>query len=149
MHKQKTLLILTLVVIIFVAIFNYIGIKYNLYWIYKWYDIPMHLLGGFCVGLFSLFLYKNFNKNISIVNYRRKVFVFVFLILLFVTVSWEIFELIGGITFLTDKGYWLDNIGDIMNGLLGGIVAYLFFIRNKKCNTKLGCINNQNNKIIK
>jgi len=131
MNKRK-ILISSLIVIIFIAFSNYIGMKYNLYWVYKWYDIPMHILGGFCVGLFSLYLYSSFQKNIFTANYRRNFFIFLFFILFFITISWEIFELVSKITFINDQGYWIDTIGDILNAYFGGMVVYLFFIRNKK-----------------
>lgn len=142
MFKQK-IFITSFLVLVIVAIFHYIGIKYYLYWTVKWYDIPMHILGGLWVSLLSLSIYAHFYGNASIINYRRKVFKVVFLVLLFVTVSWEVFELIGKITFLNDKGYWLDTFKDIFDGYIGGMIGYFFFIRNKKCKVELVSTNNK------
>jgi hypothetical protein len=145
MFKQK-IFIASFIVLILVAVLNYLGSIFNLYWVYRWYDIPMHILGGLWVALFSLSIFAYFCKNISIVNYRKKVFGIVFIILLFITISWEIFELWGGITFLGDRGYWIDSSADILNAYLGGTIACLLFIKKRKCNNNLvneGFNNNQ------
>lgn len=44
-------------------------------------------------------------------------------------IIWEIFELTSGNTAFTDKGYWLDNGGDVVFDVIGGIVAVYYFIR--------------------
>jgi hypothetical protein len=46
------------------------------------------------------------------------------------TISWEIFELVGKITFLSDgMWYWIDTIKDITDGFIGGIIGYYFYIK--------------------
>ena len=142
MFKQK-IFIASFIVLILVAVLNYIGVTYNLYWVYRWYDIPMHMLGGLWVSLFSLSIFSYFGKKNSIVNYRMKAFLIVFFALLFITISWEIFELWGGITFINERGYWFDTLHDIFNAYVGGMVAYVFFIKNKKCAFSLVFNNNQ------
>ena len=138
MFKQK-IFIISFILLIIIAVFNYLGVKFYLYWVYRWYDIPMHMLGGLWVSLFTLSVYSYFYKNVSILNYRRKVFTTVFIVLIFVIIFWEAFELVGGITSWNNNGYWMDTLGDILNGFIGGTMGYLFFIRNKKCNVDLGC----------
>ena len=136
MFKQK-IFIFSFIVLCIVAVFNNLGNNYNLYEIYSWYDIPMHLLGGLWVSLFSLFLYPHINKRFSIANSHMGVFVMIFFILLFITVSWEIFELVGGMMSLNDPGYWPDTLGDIMNGFIGGILGYFYWYWTKMCRDNL------------
>ena len=125
MFKQK-IFIASFFVLIITAFFNYIGGKYFLYWIYQWYDIPMHILGGLWVSLFSIFLYTNFYKDISI--HCKKLSMFVFFTLLLIALSWEIFELMGKITFLSDGiWYWIDTIKDIIDDFIGGMIGYLLY----------------------
>lgn len=66
-------------------------------------------------------------------------------ILLVVTISWEIFEFIGGITFIDDRGYWIDTFADILNAYIGGAVVYFLFIKNKKNEKTLVTKNINNN----
>ena len=142
MFKKKTFII-SFIVLVVVAVLNYIGNNFYLYWIYKWYDIPMHILGGLWVSLLSLSVYSYFDKNVSIINYHWRVFRIVFLGLLFMIIFWEIFELVGGMTSLNDNGYWPDTLGDILNGFIGGMIGYFFFIIRKKSDVELEYKNNQ------
>ena len=91
----------------------------------------MHMLGGLWVSLFTLSIYEYFcDDNISNTNCRKKIFYIVFLVLLFIAISWEIFELVGKITFLNDGiWYWFDTTKDIIDDLIGGIIGYVFYIK--------------------
>lgn len=132
MFKQK-IFIYSFIVLVIVAIANHLGAQFNLYYIYPWYDIPMHMLGGLWVSLFTIFLYTNFYNNSLDTNYPKKILKVVLISLLFMTVSWEIFELIGKITFLSEgKLYWIDVIKDIIDGFIGGIIGYYFYTKNTK-----------------
>jgi hypothetical protein len=107
----------------------------------------MHIAGGLWVSLFFLFLYDYFVNKFTIKNYKIKVFWVVFCVLLFITVSWEIFEVLGGINFTGDRGYWPDTLGDILNGFIGGMIGYLFFIKSKKCNSQIECNSVKDDKV--
>lgn len=146
MFKRK-IFIYSFILLILIAIFNYIGVKFCWYWTYRWYDIPMHIAGGLWVSLFFLFLYDYFVNKFTIKNYKIKVFWVVFCVLLFITVSWEIFEVLGGINFTGDRGYWPDTLGDILNGFIGGMIGYLFFIKSKKCNSQIECNSVKDDKV--
>ena len=132
MFKQK-IFIYSFIVLIIVAIFQNLGTSFDLYTIYPWYDIPMHILGGLWVSLFTLSIYIYFFNNTSIPNYRKKVFQVMCITLLFVAVSWEIFEIIGHMTFLSDGiWYWIDTIKDIFDDFIGGMLGYYFYTRNNQ-----------------
>ena len=101
----------------------------SLYFMYKWLDIPMHLLGGFVVALLGVCLYTLYNQKLG------KVF-FWTLILLFVLVIgsfWEIFELSMSIMYhvqtmnLTNI---YDTISDLINDTIGGLAA--LYLTHKK-----------------
>ena len=132
MFKQK-IFITSFIVLVSVAILNYAGIKYNLYWIYNWYDIVMHMLGGLWVSLFSMSIFIYFFRDVSNPDYNKNILKIVLFALLFMTLSWEVFELLGKITFLSDgKLYWFDTIKDIIDGFIGGIGGYYFYTKNSK-----------------
>ncbi|MFH0755199.1 MAG: hypothetical protein V1910_00835 [bacterium] len=131
MFKQK-IFIISFIVLVLIAVLNYFGAKFYLYWAHKWYDIPMHILGGLWISTFFLSLYTYFNKKNLIIISRTKIIYLTFFVLLFIIILWEIFELFGKMTFLTDNEYWVDTIQDIFNGYLGGIIGYYLFTKNKK-----------------
>ncbi len=128
MFKQK-IFILSFIVLVLVASFNYLGVTFSLYWVYKWYDIPMHMLGGLWVSLFTLSFYPYLNKHYLVKDFNINPLYAVFISLLFMIIAWEIFELIGGMALLSDRGYWPDTLGDVLNGYIGGIVGYLFYLK--------------------
>ncbi len=131
MFKQKIFIAFFLVFSI-VAFLNFVGVQDHFYVMYKWYDIPMHILGGLSVSLFFLSYYGYFHKDISIPDYNKKIFCRLLLVLLCVTISWEIFELAIHSTFLSEGAkYWFDTIKDIIDGFIGGMIGYFFFIKNK------------------
>lgn len=142
MIKQKTF-IASFVVLVAVAFFNNLGTNLNLYWIYRWYDIPMHMLGGLWVALFSLSLYPLINELLLEKGYKISAFYLSILALLFMTISWELFELLGQITTMIDIGYWSDTLSDILNGYIGGMFGYLFYLKHGNLDLVLS------NKIIK
>lgn len=145
MLKQKTF-IFSFIVLVILAVCNYFGLKFNLYWVYRWYDIPMHMLGGLWVSLFSVFSFNYLRNFFPTIFNRINILYIVVLILLFITISWEVFEVWGKITFIRDIGYWPDTLGDILNAYIGGVVTYLFFVRKNKNVVELVY---ENNNIIK
>lgn len=125
--KQK-IFIASFLTLMIVGLFQYLGCKYDTYYFYPSFDIPMHILGGLWTSLFALsfILHLNlFNKD------KKKIFYLILAILFFVIVSWEIFEFTTKITALSDDGYWLDTWGDVLNGFIGGIFGYYYFVWKK------------------
>jgi len=120
-------------VLILIVVLHFFGAHFFWYWTYKWFDIPMHFLGGLWVALTTLWISCYFGHINSIVNYKLKTLLIVLFSVIVIGISWEIFEIIGKITFIQDVGYWSDTLGDLLNDFLGGIVAYLYFIKRKKC----------------
>ena len=87
------------------------------------------MLGGLWVALFSFSLYP-YVKEAGLKNYKISPFYLAFFSLLFMTLSWEIFEILGRITSVSDIGYWRDTVSDILNGYIGGMFGYLFFLKH-------------------
>src|SRR3989344_5622067 len=54
MHTRFFYIVFSLLLI--VAMLHSAAIYFSLYWIYRWFDMPMHFLGGLLVGLSSLWL---------------------------------------------------------------------------------------------
>ena len=62
---------------------------------------------------------------------------------LIIAVFWEIYELVFKVTFLHKVGYWQSSLSDISNSLVGGILAFLYFIKNKKAKCSVADISKE------
>ena len=131
MLKNKLLLI-SVLTILFIAIFHYFSLKYSWYWTYRWLDIPVHIVGGFWVSLSALWVSLHVSHIDSIYGYKKKALFVMLSSVLIVAILWELFELIFNVTSLQSVGYWQDSLSDIINGFVGGIISFLYFIKNKK-----------------
>lgn len=145
--KKEYILYSSSLVLVVISILNYLGGQFYWYWTYKWFDIPVHMLGGVWVGLTALWLWSHFMHLKVVKTFRMKALGVVVFAAFFVGISWEIFELLGGITNMSDKVYWPDTIGDIVNDFVGGMLAYFAFIKIKKSEKEpvvIGVLNNIN-----
>lgn len=118
------------VAFLIIAINHYAGL-YDAYWLLPWFDIPMHILGGFMVGLFAqvgidLLNHKKFDK--------RRV-PLVLLAAFIVGIVWEFVEwymgLTGGLAIISR----VDTIKDMFNDLLGSVISlwvWKFLFNNTK-----------------
>jgi hypothetical protein len=93
----------------------------------------MHFLGGFTASLFSFWLiYKKCILWIESGNTGR-VFRVLLLMVIVIALLWEIVEFlvqdIFGVTVLANIP---DSMSDLLFGVLGGIVGYIYLIRKYK-----------------
>lgn len=130
--QEKKLLLTSLFTIVLILVFHYLSLKYSWYWTYRWLDIPVHIIGGFWISLMALWVCLKIKHIDSILDYRKRAFIVMLFSVLVVATLWEIFELLFSVTSIDLVGYWFDSIGDIVSGLFGGLVAFLFFIKNRK-----------------
>jgi len=102
---------------VFAAI-HMVATELSLYWLFWWFDMPMHLLGGIVValGLFSLHDLGLFLKD------RHLNLVSIMLLVFLVAMGWEVFELAIGVPIQGD--YVVDTLTDLCMGTLGGLVGY-------------------------
>lgn len=127
MKKDYFCLIGLLFLSITIGLLNFFALKYNLFWVFKWFDIPMHFLGGVFISFLASYfiLFKNIN-----ITYTKFLLFNIFAILVFGTL-WEVFEVFIGSTSIYDISYCSDTGLDIMADLLGSISGALI-IYNKK-----------------
>lgn len=125
MSSKKLLLKELILSLILLAILHKIALDLFLYWTTDWFDILMHGLGGWAIGLLSLFIFYTsgfFNTDSSHFFY---VFVITIGIVLIVGLVWELWEVFIGLTdVLTDR---IDTIVDLFMDLLGGILSFFYF----------------------
>lgn len=112
--------------ILFVAILtlflHLVSLKFFLYWTIWWFDIPLHFLGGFLIGLIAISFLKIINRN-TFVTFNL-FFLTIFAVMI-VGLVWELWEIFIGFTdVLKDKG---DTILDLIMDFLGGIFSVLYY----------------------
>ncbi len=132
MFKQKPFYF-SLVVLIILITLHAVGSYYSWYWVYSWFDVVVHIVSGLWVSLVMLWLASVLGQINSLKEYKVKSFLIAFLSAVLFGVVWEIFENISQTTFTNASGYSLNTAMDILNDGLGGILAYLYFIRRRKC----------------
>ena len=102
-----------------IVIINYYASFYQFYWILPWFDIPMHILGGFVIALFTQVCMDHFNHHK--VNKNRVSFAI--LSAFIVGIIWEFTEWHLGITTGLSPASRLDTIKDVIDDIIGGALS--------------------------
>jgi hypothetical protein len=120
--NRKKLLIRLASLIIFIFVANYAAMKFYWYSSIWYFDMPMHFLGGFWVGLASIYVFslKEFN-----LKFIFKVLICVFLVGFF----WEIFEILVDKSITQNPFNALDTFSDMFFDLAGGGVSIIYFFK--------------------
>jgi uncharacterized BrkB/YihY/UPF0761 family membrane protein len=109
---------------ILVAVLHMIALKFYLYWVIDWFDIPMHFLGSLLIGLIVIsFLFRVIIRG---ENFNKKLFISaVFLGVMVVGLGWELFELFFGMTdLIKDRA---DTIMDLIMDAIGSAFSILYY----------------------
>ena len=103
---------------------NFIANK--LYWYYSiWYfDMPMHFWGGVCLGFAMIWF---FSKEDQFLELNSSLILRIILGVLFIGVSWEIYEFIFNNVLGKIPFNMLDTISDVFFDLAGGTFATFYF----------------------
>jgi hypothetical protein len=119
---RKKLLTRIIFLIFFIFLINYLAQEFYWYSSIWYFDMPMHFLGGFWLGLVSLYLFPSEDRSWK---YIFKVFFTVLLI----GIGWEIFEILID-KFITFNNFnSLDTLSDLFFDLAGGLSAVFYFFR--------------------
>lgn len=124
---RKPIYIGVLIAVIVIAL--HAGASYfSWYWIFRWFDIPMHIMGGVFAGYAGMVIYmfKTGRKNPAL---------WVPLLgALIVGILWELLEHAYGVAGL-DAVNRFDTIKDVVDDMMGGVIALAiwdFFIYKKR-----------------
>jgi hypothetical protein len=145
---KKKLLLVSVVTFFLIAVFHYFALKYSWYWTFRWIDIPAHIVGGFWVSLTALLISLKIKHIDNIFGYKKKALVVMFTSALVIAIFWEMYELIFKITSLHSIGYWKDSLSDILNTIIGGVLAFWYFTKNKKAKCSIMDMSLKNNFVI-
>jgi len=115
------------------AFLHLVALRLYLYWTVPWFDIPMHFLGGFVIGLLALYLFYVSDWAEFPKDHLGSIFTMTLGSVLLVGLGWELWELFMGLTdALNDL---VDTFVDLVMDILGGIAAFLYgkrFVWQKK-----------------
>ena len=156
MLKYKPFPISALVLVVLIAL-HVIGSYYYWYWSYPWFDVLIHILGGLWAALVFLWLASYLGQINSMKEYRVKSLLIALVSAVFIGVIWELLENFGHFVFTGAHNYALDTAMDLFDDAIGGVIAYLYFIKRTRCTkhsednlhnlhpfyNKIGIINNQ------
>lgn len=122
---NKSLSLLAIAILsVLLLYFHLIAEENYYYWIYWWYDIPMHGLGGFVIGLLAIWIVVN--HPFSFANSSLRQFGVAITVVLAIGIFWEIFEFgIGDYQYEIFNSYVLDTVLDVCMDLAGGLGAFL------------------------
>ncbi len=107
-------------------------VAYDVYYRWEWVDVPVHMLGGFAVGLVALGIIS-YSKQTNLPWWFK--FIFVTAVVVMVGAGWEILEFVfyhssqTGATIIGDGLTVRDLLGDLTNDGIGAVIAWLLFIR--------------------
>jgi len=101
-----------------VALLDYLGQIFRLYWALWWFDLVMHFLGGLVVGLFLAWLYVFVLKKKPD---GRLIWASVVGVIIIGSL-WEIYEVFIGIN-VTHEPYVWDTTIDIILDITGAIIG--------------------------
>ncbi len=105
---------------VFVVALHGMASAFGWYWIFRWFDIPMHILGGVFAGYLGMIGYVFATRN------RRPPAWVSVLSALAVGIAWEILEHQYGLAGL-DPVHRFDTLKDLVDDMMGGVIALLIW----------------------
>ncbi len=127
---RKKLLLISLGTVLLLALFHIFALELSWYYIFRWSDVPVHILGGFWVTITTFWIFLKYRIADTSLDSRTSILIMLISVLI-IGVLWEIFELASGNTSLSVRNYWQDTFTDVASGFVGGVVANIYFSRIK------------------
>jgi uncharacterized membrane-anchored protein len=127
MHDMRTYRNILAAIVVLICLVNGSALYWHLYFTIRWLDIPVHLLGGFWVGSFALYMYyrrKNARADRSSIFVASLAFSSALLIGLF----WELYEYYVNSAANLYECDMVDTLSDLANDAIGAISAAVLFL---------------------
>ena len=118
MDRKKLIKLLTYL-IFFILVINFFANKFYWYSSIWYFDMIMHFLGGFWIGLTSFYIFSP--QNIS-----GKLIFKILLLVLCIGIGWEVYEILVNDILAQNSFNFLDTFSDIFFDLSGGLCAMLY-----------------------
>ncbi len=139
MFQQKPFIFsfLVLAILVFLHLF---GSFYSLYWKFFWFDSLVHLFSGLWVSLLVLWLASILGQVNSLKEYKIKSFLIAVISAILAGVLWELVENFSQVVDINSSVYVWNTVLDILSDGLGGILAFLYFTKRKRCVDEGTCV---------
>ncbi|HEY4505601.1 MAG TPA: hypothetical protein VJG67_02830 [Candidatus Paceibacterota bacterium] len=112
----------TFLLLVIVAVLNWLASEFYLYWTIWWFDMLVHFLAGCTVAMAILWLWPHINK-IRTHTTIQIIFVAIFATLI-IGILWELYELYFHLEFLSDGvPYFIDTSSDLLMDVSGGFIG--------------------------
>lgn len=110
--------------IVALALVNMLAVNSGWYYIYKWFDLPMHFFGG----LVTLFLvaYVFYNK----IGHSTGKFTFLIIMVMLGGLFWEFYEYFVSNVWAGKDFDMIDTLSDLLMDFLGGLFGILIIKKN-------------------
>ena len=116
---RKKLIKRLIYLIFFILVVNFLANKFYWYSSVWYFDMIMHFLGGFWIGLASFYTF-------SLQSVSDKLIFKILLLVLFIGLGWEVFEILVNDVMAQNSFNFLDTLSDIFFDLSGGLCAMLY-----------------------
>ena len=128
--KNKTSVLLFFLLILLWGLNSLAGV-FDLYYVFNWYDVMMHTLGGVILGLMAIMLIRRF-QTLSQFSILKKV-IFIIMSGIIGGILWEVFEYFQDVYLQTAMQVSLrDTMSDLVCDTIGaGIVAVVYWWNKK------------------
>lgn len=127
--NRRTLIAFSILSGLALSIAQYVAIAQSLYFIYWWFDIPMHIFGGLTLALAvttfielagSFFQSTFFKKGWNVV-----------IIVFLMGIVWEIFEVLLDVSYIHLGFDAVDTLADICNDVIGASILAWLTVRDR------------------
>jgi len=116
--------------LLLLLLINDTATRLYLYSGYPWIDIPLHILGGFSVGIAAVGLIRIIFPGKAYTSVP--LFLYMILLVLCVGIAWEFVEWYYKASVAFGGNFWFDTYKDLLMDTLGGILSYICFRPQKK-----------------
>ena len=116
--------------VVILGIANWIALEHHLYFSYRWFDIPMHFLGGIWLSFCFLWYYYTYQQP-GLRRTVQEVFAIALSGTLTVALLWELFEYLVNFYIILNAYDVLDTIKDLVIGMAGGLTGATIFYEKK------------------
>lgn len=126
---RRKLSIRICLLVVFIFLVNFLAGKFHWYSSLPWFDMFVHFLGGFWLGLGVIYLFPpKISSSSSILK--------ILLGVLIIGLAWEFFEIFVDANFSKKIFDIKDTLSDLCFDLAGGLTATLYFFKRIGVNTE-------------
>lgn len=134
MLNKREILYFSLALAITIAVIHAKTVELYLFWTYPWLDLLLHFLGGLWLTVTSLWFFF-FSDLFKIRISKRNIFLVTLISVVVIGLSWEVFEIVIGVT-LGEPNFVTDTVSDLIMDFIGAFLGYKLFIESFLKNEK-------------